>query len=372
LLTKINTLFINVFIIFKIFISVVNLKKAKKHILENVFYINTLNEVNSEESFNDFKIINTNNGLKKDNKISDIKTNHDKRSFFIDSEKIKQKLFSNQESIFLEFNKKQFNDLDYSEEHLECKNELQLYHLKNKVEGAHNNDGSRERKDSFFDGINISIDNKKEENLQHAINNSPENDLKNKMLNIANKLTDKQNQGFSNDNNLNILNNKTIANQKPNKNKKRLTMLSTIKEKFFNENKLNRKINLRSILKMFICCRFNQINKINKIYSFAEDKFDDFVNIKNFIKKMQEMESIKNILFNEDGQTLFNFVSRPRFSIQLDENENIITNKNPNSPKLSCFNNQENLYSKFLSINNKIGKTDLEKKLMEVFIEKLN
>lgn len=394
LFTKINTLFINVFIIFRIFMTAVNLKKAKKNILENVFYINTQNEANAKDANIKFKFKSNAsnsvgfNGNKSAN--NSLKRSDDKRSFFIDNEKIKQKLFANQESIFLEFNKKQMNneDLDYSEQRLDSEVEVQLDDLKEKYEEPFDSNGIKNAtKDSYFESINIINDNKnndfiinkKEESFQDIINKSSENDLKNKMLSNDNNNFNNVIDINKTNNSSNLIsesnfteNNDNKGNVKANKLQKNPTMLSTMQEKFSTGNKLNGKINLRSIIKMFICCKFKQINKIKKIYSFAEEKFDDFVNIKNYIKKIQEMESLKRILFNEDAQTLFNFVSRPRFSIIFDENDNIINNRKNNIPKLSCLNYQENLYKKFTEINNKSSKTDLEKKLMQVFTEKLN
>jgi len=397
LITTINTLFINVFIIFKIFMSVVNLKKAKKNILEKVFYINRQSEAeanaNANDSSNTKYNFNSIVGLKdEDNSKCELR-NTVKRSFFIDNEKIRKILFANKESTFSDFNKKKLKeDKDFSQERVGNERAIQLddFQFQEKYEGQINDseNNNKGRKVSFFESININNDNdisnigsKKEESFQDIINKTGvENDLKNKML--INKNSNDNNsdtiEKYKQSNPSNTISvddfneNHNKGKQRPNRDQKRPTMLSTIKKLFSSENKLTRKINMRTIFKMIICCKLKKINKIKKIYSFAEEKFDDYVNIQTYIKKMQDIESVKSILFNEDGETLFNFVSRPRISILFDENENIIHNKKTIIPMLTCQNYQENLYKKFLSINNKTSKTDLEKKLMQVFIEKLN
>jgi len=78
------------------------------------------------------------------------------------------------------------------------------------------------------------------------------------------------------------------------------------------------------IISKFFCCS-KKMKKINKFYEKATDKIYTYLDIYNYIQRMQEIDLLKYSLFDEEQLILFNYLSIP--PIRKDENNLGIYNK---------------------------------------------
>jgi hypothetical protein len=74
------------------------------------------------------------------------------------------------------------------------------------------------------------------------------------------------------------------------------------------------KINLKNMLAFLFSCKFSKMKNYVLYFSKAENLFDDFFYIRNFIMKMNEIEILKNIFLNENQKAIFHFLKFPRIN----------------------------------------------------------
>jgi hypothetical protein len=89
--------------------------------------------------------------------------------------------------------------------------------------------------------------------------------------------------------------------------------------------KTKTKTNLKTLIWSYITCNYNQSKKISNIYNFTIDRFNNYLYINAFIRRMEEIETIKKFLFeNGDDKRIFNQLSVP---IIKSRNKNISEEK---------------------------------------------
>ena len=130
------------------------------------------------------------------------------------------------------------------------------------------------------------------------------------------------------------------------------------------ENKTKVNIRLYDLILYKLCeCFCNLKNKVkNKI---IKNKVNYYLDIFDYINKIQEIDLIKYILIDDNNQTiLFEYLTKPIINFnEYDNNENIIINRYKKK-------DYENLYDiyKEININNKLNsnKNKIEDKLINL------
>jgi len=128
------------------------------------------------------------------------------------------------------------------------------------------------------------------------------------------------------------------------------------------ENNIVIKNSLTEILFLFFCkCSKSKNVKIkNEMFEKGFKKINYHMNIFNYIKKMHDIEMLKNLMLNEEQIKIFNFLSIP--SILENSLENIDTNISEREI--------EDLYNSYNHICKKKGNSKINKKLIEAFDSK--
>ncbi len=175
--------------------------------------------------------------------------------------------------------------------------------------------------------INKNIDselNKKDENSNNAINK-----LKNPMFNPA----------------IENINKSSLKNSD--------SYHENFKEEYISKFKLKRSLTLKLttcdiLINFFFCKLIKKKNIENKIFDQGNKKLNYYLDVLTVIKKLQELELIKRIIFSADQQSLINFLSKPIISV-FDINYN-----NYSSNKIDFFS-----FEKMLMIEKNINSEDL-------------
>jgi hypothetical protein len=129
-----------------------------------------------------------------------------------------------------------------------------------------------------------------------------------------NNITTSQNDGdnrFSQYNNFVKLDDKSVANKKN-------TMYRTTTVAFGKTKRILKLSFLQSFLYFFSQCCFKKTRTI-KILDAASDEIDSKMDILNILKRLQEVERMKMILFNEDQLKLLEIPHKYKFSIEKKE-----------------------------------------------------
>jgi len=128
------------------------------------------------------------------------------------------------------------------------------------------------------------------------------------------------------------------------------------------------KKNIRNVLKMLICCQFEKFKKVKNLYNIAEEKFDELMNINNFIKENHKNIMLRKIILNKKEEILFDFLSEPYLSFENKKEEDSEF-KDLTKIKTIDF---ENLYLNYEDIELKENRTELENKILEAFVHKMD
>lgn len=117
---------------------------------------------------------------------------------------------------------------------------------------------------------------------------------------------------------------------------------------------------VKFIFKKNIKCFFKRdISVEEKLFSQAKEKIEESLDILDILKKLQEIERMKEILFNEDQLFFFNLLTKPL--ITLDS----IKNKEKELLSKSIMHiNKERLKEMYLSMRNKSKKSEVDKRIM--------
>ena len=120
------------------------------------------------------------------------------------------------------------------------------------------------------------------------------------------------------------------------------------------------------ILLRYFSCKSNGLRFKNILYEKAKNKLENYFDVVTFITKMQEIEMLKYLLLNEKQIKMFNFLSKPSISKEINSNEinmKFIQKKKSDMVDIEEF--QEII--KFYNDNNLIIDNDLNKKLFKLF-----
>ena len=79
-------------------------------------------------------------------------------------------------------------------------------------------------------------------------------------------------------------------------------------------------MNLRTLLWTIFCCKFKKTDDISKMFKFTTDKFNNYLYIVEYIRRMEEIETLKKYLFdNAEHKRIFERLSIPKLKIRNDE-----------------------------------------------------
>lgn len=86
-------------------------------------------------------------------------------------------------------------------------------------------------------------------------------------------------------------------------------------EKIIKKSKKPLDFNLCEIILKTLGCKTKSVKVKTEIHQKAADKYNYYMDIFTYIKKMQEIDLLKYLLLNKDQITLFNFLSKPSVSL---------------------------------------------------------
>jgi hypothetical protein len=112
--------------------------------------------------------------------------------------------------------------------------------------------------------------------------------------------------------------------------------------------------NLYEMISSLFCCSPNHLKFRKQIYNRGKEKLFYYLDILTLIKKFQEFDIVKSLIFNKDQINILNFLSKPIVSIAQDSN---LTRKNS-----QLFQNdfEDDDYSKLVLRDSQINDGEIE------------
>jgi hypothetical protein len=127
-------------------------------------------------------------------------------------------------------------------------------------------------------------------------------------------------------------------------------------------------INSKDIFCLIFCCRSIKLKK--KIYDNAEKKFNHYLDLISYMKKMQEIDIIKYLLLDKDTLNLVNFASKPSVSMlesTIDNREYRQFFEVQDESFDMKHDNIDELKRSYLRIKNKEELSSVEKRVIQLF-----
>ena len=87
-----------------------------------------------------------------------------------------------------------------------------------------------------------------------------------------------------------------------------------------NEDPVN--TNIIEIFFSYICCKNKKLNFKKEIYDYGKSKVEYYFDILTILKKMQEIDIMKDLIFNEKEKCILDFLTKPVISIFEGKNRN--------------------------------------------------
>jgi len=128
------------------------------------------------------------------------------------------------------------------------------------------------------------------------------------------------------------------------------------------------RMNLKTWIWSIVCCKFKKSDNISKLFKYTIDKFNNYLYIVEYIRKMEEIESLKKYLFDKtEDMTIFERLSIPKLKIRYDE----IVHENLFQLTESDKGNSH-LYEYLNNYEYKENKTKTEKKFIRMIEDYVN
>ena len=325
-----TTLLVN----FRAVVSLLNLKKAKQNIFEEIFHLNAYKKYEEKDkkihieipSFNPNRNPNVNKEIEikiiPDPKDKD-KDNSERRNLH-QSNNLNQSNKGGIDNIFSNNNNN--NDWIFQEN-------FELRPRENEEERIR-----RER-------IQFVLRNNKREKINRNTDNNNNNNNNNNDQNNENEI--KENKEIKEKMNLIIKNYPTIGGKSNYKNDPRFVR------------------NIFYQLYLYITCEKKRLNEINLMNEIIDEEFARYMNIHNFIQRGKRLEVIQDILFDKNEANILEYIALPLLSFEKKENKNKkFVNKS--------LDNVDGIFEDYNEINKKNRKTVIERKLVDFFRNKIN
>lgn len=114
---------------------------------------------------------------------------------------------------------------------------------------------------------------------------------------------------------------------------------------------------------LYIKCKKKRLNEVNKLKDILDKEFAKYMDIYTHVKERRKLEIIEDILFNPNEVVLRDYIALPLLNIDKEKKEDL------NSFKLDDY---EMVFKEYYEINKKQRKTDIERKLVQIFRNKVN
>ena len=110
------------------------------------------------------------------------------------------------------------------------------------------------------------------------------------------------------------------------------------------------------ILLRYFSCKSKDLTIKTILYEKAKNKLENYFDVVSYISKMQEIDMLKYLLLNEKQMKMFEFLSKPSISKELDSND--FEMKFIQTVKSDIINIEEiiEFYNDNLMIDNEINK----------------
>jgi len=129
------------------------------------------------------------------------------------------------------------------------------------------------------------------------------------------------------------------------------------------------KFSCRRTFRLLFCCKYRELMESNKEYQKGEKKFNEYIDLVNYLKKMQEIDILKYLLLDENMLNLVRFISRPSISKiyspqLLDDYRMYFEPFEENIHDIDFFSKLKECYS---NLKCKENKQNIEKKIIQLF-----
>ena len=252
-----------------------------------------------------------------------------------------------------ELNSKEENDCNRKRNNSAYKVENQIIELNRKL---YNDDSSKINQDKSLDSLKLSKDglmlNDKIINDNLIIDSSSMNNENIKIKDINwNKITNKR---------------ESIHHVKLNERQK-IVPIDKLEEKLFSKSKKALNFNCFEIIFRNFSCKSKKLTFKSLLYDKASKKMNYYFDVYTYIRKMQEIDILKYLLFDKNQINLFNFLTKPSVSKLYSDSDDIYQNiqKNREFHHEIQIEEVNDIIKSYDSING--NNDDLNKKLLYLF-----
>jgi hypothetical protein len=123
--------------------------------------------------------------------------------------------------------------------------------------------------------------------------------------------------------------------------------------------------NIFSYIYLYLTCNRKRINEVKRLKAIIDKEFSISLNIYSQIKKTKKLEIIENLVFNKNEKILLDYISLPILNVDKD-----IDKKEIGNPDISYH--LESIFNKYIEINGKKKKKDIEYKIIQFFRNKID
>lgn len=347
LLKSIMSSLVNILLVTGFFMELINLIKAKKSVIENCVFIDKGWNIDEEEDYIKMKM-NPNNF---EANSAGRNSNHNRESRFNAKNFSKKSLSPDIKKISIMENNNNKNTSD----------DLELNDIFDNSNSINNNEAnsnniSKQKKISNIIDYNDII--KEVEEKEGNNENDNEMEISKEINNsvILDSFTAKNlDEKMIKENTENLQEN---LNENENEFQRRKTTI----------DKISSKMNFRTLIWAIICCKRKKTDDISKMFKFTSNKFNNYLYIVEYIKKMEEIETLKNYIIDcSEHRKLFDRLSIPKLKIRNDEivvDNYFQLNKNDKDSKY--------LQSYYINFKDKKNKTQEEEKFIRMIGDYIN
>jgi hypothetical protein len=235
------------------------------------------------------------------------------------------------------------------------------------------NDNSKNDDDLFPKNELISLQiepiQKRMERIQEIMKRNKIERIQREFHGRRNEIDDRNNQNPHDNNDLIELSINENIKKNENETREKMNMIlnnyPTIKKNVDNKKDPRFVRNIFLYLYLLITCQRQRLKKVSKLNDIIDREFAESMNVFNFINRGKKLLIVENILFNQDERMLLDFISKPLINLEIDKEEKPIIDKLE-----SKF--IQDICNKYNNLQRKQNKTEIEKKLIDSFKNKIN
>ena len=208
---------------------------------------------------------------------------------------------------------------------------------------------------------------KRMERIQEILNRNKIERIQREFHGRSNEIDDRNNLNPHNNNDLIELSINENIKKDENDTKEKINMIlknyPTIKNKHGYKKDPRTVRNIFSYLYLILTCKRKRLKQVNSLTDIIDREFAESMNVYNFIKREKNLIVIENILFNQEEKILLDFISMPLINLEKEKE----LEKKP----LLKLDNYEDILIYYNNLQRKQNKTEIEKKLIDSFKNKM-